>query len=55
MKDKDKENEDHNAHRSHFKENQELKEQRTINEELRKELENIKAQLSDINKRNKQL
>lgn len=49
---KEKENDDGNIPRSTFKENQELKEQKTINEELRREIESLKKDLKEINFRN---
>lgn len=52
---KDKENEDGNVPASHIKDNQELREQRTINDDLRREIDNLKKELKDINMKNAQL
>jgi hypothetical protein len=50
-----KENEDANIPKSSYKEQQELKEQRAINEELRREIENLKKDLKSINLQNSRL
>lgn len=44
-----------NIQRSHLKENIELKEQKTINDELRREMEKMKNQINDLNAKNGRL
>lgn len=52
---KEKENDDGNVPGSHLKDNHEIKEQKTINEELRLEIDHLRKELKEVALRNSQL